>query len=174
MDALNIEIKAKCRNIGAIREILLAENARFVGLDHQIDTYYAVPNGRLKLRQGNIEKALIHYQRANIQGPKESQVKFYRLPKASELSDILQNALGVLTVVDKKREIYFIENVKFHLDQVKGLGEFVEIEAIDETGRYSSDDLQKQCVGYMNQFGIQQHDLISKSYSDMQLTTRQA
>ena len=167
MDALNVEIKAKCRNISHIREILSKENARFIGLDHQIDTYFSVPNGRLKLRQGNIENALIHYQRDNIQGPKESQVKFYRLSKADELNDILKHALSILTVVDKQREIYFISNVKFHLDQVKGLGDFVEIEAIDDSGIYSAQDLQQQCTGYMEKFNIQQQDLISTSYSDM-------
>jgi predicted adenylyl cyclase CyaB len=167
MDALNVEIKARCKNISHIREILLGEKAKFIGLDHQVDTYYSVPNGRLKLRQGKIENALIHYQRDNIQGPKQSQVKFYRLSKADELNDILQHALAILTVVDKKREIYFIGNVKFHLDQVKGLGNFVEIEAIDDSGVYTAQELQQQCTGYMEKFNIQQQDLISTSYSDM-------
>ncbi len=167
MDALNVEIKARCKNISRVRTILLEENARFVGLDHQIDTYFSVPNGRLKLRQGNIENALIHYRRDDIHGPKQSQVKFYKLSKADELCDLLQHALTVRTIVDKEREIYFVGNVKFHLDQVKGLGDFVEIEAIDESGIYSADDLLQQCTEYMGKFDIQDQDLISTSYSDM-------
>lgn len=60
---LNIEIKAKSNNQDAIREILKSKNADVKGIDHQIDTYFNVNFGRLKLREGNIENHLIHYQR---------------------------------------------------------------------------------------------------------------
>jgi len=165
--AQNVEIKAKCYNIGSIRKILQAENARFIGLDHQVDTYFKVPNGRLKLRRGDIENALIHYLRSNTQEPKVSQVKLFRTTRSEELKAILVDALEVLVVVDKKREIYFINNVKFHLDQVRGLGSFVEIEAIDEDGSSSPEMLREQCETYLEQFMIKQADLVSMSYSDL-------
>ena len=72
-------------------------------------------------------------------------------------------------VVDKIREIYFIDNVKFHLDSVKDLGEFVEIEAIDETGEIGKEKLHEQCSFYLNLFGIKQEELLSCSYSDLVL-----
>src|SRR3989338_11567539 len=131
MAHINIEIKAKSANQQAIREMLTSRNAVFKGTDHQIDTYFNVSNGRLKLREGKIEKFLIYYERENIAGPKQSNVTLYATAPRSSLKRILEKVLGVSVVVDKMREIFFIENVKFHLDRVQGLGTFVEIEAID-------------------------------------------
>jgi len=65
MTILNIEIKAKSNNQDKIRELLKSKHADFKGVDHQIDTYFKVNFGRLKLREGNIENNLIHYNREN-------------------------------------------------------------------------------------------------------------
>lgn len=72
-------------------------------------------------------------------------------------------------VVDKQREIYFIENVKFHLDKVESLGTFVAIEAIDEDGTIGISKLTEQCNYYLGMFNISNDDLISVSYSDLLL-----
>ncbi|KKQ88328.1 MAG: Adenylate cyclase [Berkelbacteria bacterium GW2011_GWA2_38_9] len=81
----------------------------------------------------------------------------------------MTKALGILVVVDKQREIYFIDNVKFHIDTVKNLGTFVEIEAIDKSGTIGKAELLKQCQYFLNLFNISQDDLISVSYSDLLL-----
>lgn len=164
-----IEIKAKANQIENVRKVLAEKAADFKGIDHQVDTYFKVPKGRLKLREGNIENTLIHYHRPNQAGPKKSEVSLYRAQTDSTLKAVLTMALGILTVVDKKREIYFIENVKFHIDEVKGLGNFVEIEAIDEQNKISEEDLLGQCEHYMKLFGIASTDLLERSYSDMVL-----
>ena len=130
MTHINIEIKSKCYNPKSIREILKLNNANFKGIDNQIDTYFNVNNGRLKLREGNIENSLIYYDRANKFGPKQSNVTLFRYYKGGTLKDVLVNSLGIFVVVKKQREIYFIDNVKFHIDKVDNLGNFVEIEAI--------------------------------------------
>jgi adenylate cyclase, class 2 len=75
----------------------------------------------------------------------------------------------VLARVDKTREIYFIENVKFHLDDVVNLGTFIEIEAIDLDGTIGNATLHEQCERYISLFGIRDSDLVSHSYSDMRL-----
>jgi len=85
------------------------------------------------------------------------------------LKEILTKALGILVVVDKKREIYFIDNVKFHIDIVENLGTFVEIEAIDNDGDIGKEKLLEQCQLYLDMFNIPQKDLISVSYSDLLL-----
>ena len=77
--------------------------------------------------------------------------------------------MGTKVVVDKKRKIFFIENVKFHLDEVNGLGPFVEIEAIDTKGDIGEEKLQEQCQYYMDLFGIKSTALIAVSYSDLLL-----
>ena len=167
MSHTNIEIKAHCANPKAIEALLLAHNALFIGLDHQIDTYFNTPKGRLKLREGSIENALIFYNRPNQAGPKQSDIILYKTQPNTSLKSLLTQAHGILTVVDKKRKIFFIDNVKFHLDNVEGLGSFVEIEAIDEKGNIGYEQLLKQCSFYMKLFNIQEADLLTNSYSDM-------
>ena len=164
---LNVEIKARCADHGKVRGILQSKSADFKGVDHQIDTYFKVHNGRLKLREGNIENHLIYYDRENKEGPKESKIILFKNDPGSTLKEILVHANGILAVVDKKREIYFIENVKFHIDIVKDLGSFVEIEAIDADGSIGKDRLYSQCQDYMKLFDISNKDLISVSYSDL-------
>ncbi len=167
MGILNVEIKARCSYPEKIREVLHQNNARFKGKDHQIDTYFKIEKGRLKLREGNIENSLIYYQRENQKGPKQSHIQLYRSQKDDGLKEVLLNALEILAVVDKQREIYFVDNIKFHIDQVKGLGSFVEIEAIDETGEIGWEKLNRQCDRFIHLFGIKPDDLQSESYSDM-------
>ena len=167
--ALNVEIKAKCKSIVIIKGILDANNADFKGVDHQIDTYFKVPNGRMKFREGNIENSLIHYDRPNQAGPKKSNYVLYHPHPDSSLKQLLTQANGILVVVDKLRSIYFIANVKFHVDEVKGLGHFMEIEAIDSDDSIGEEKLLEQCQFYLNLLGIQNDDLIENSYSDLLL-----
>ncbi len=166
---INIEIKARTNRQDEIRDILTSRKAEFRGLDHQIDTYFKVNSGRLKLREGTIENYLIHYEREDQEGPKQSNVILYKSVPHSSLKEVLMKALGVLVVVDKQREIYFIDNIKFHLDTVQDLGTFVEIEAIDQAGNIGREKLLEQCNFYRNLLGILPQNLISASYSDLLL-----
>src|SRR5215204_5736844 len=103
MPHLNVEIKAICRNPGFIRAWLLEHKAEFRGTDHQTDTYFNVLNGRLKLREGNIENNLIFYQRENQQGPKNSNFSLVKIIDADGLKEVLFKSLGVKIIVQKKR-----------------------------------------------------------------------
>ena len=169
MNHLNIEIKARCSDAKKIRKILTKHNADFRGVDHQIDTYFRVNSGRLKLMEGNIENHFIYYEREDKEGPKQSNVTLMPTVLYGEsLKEILVKSLGVLAVVDKRREIYFIGNVKFHLDDVCYLGKFVEIKAINYDRRpLCRDVLFNECSHYLKLFNISQEDLVSRSYSDM-------
>lgn len=167
MPHLNIEIKARCSDPSVVRERLQQDAARFVGTDHQVDTYFKSKNGRLKFREGNIEYALIYYERSDEVGPKQSNVTLFHPERGSPLKQMLAHSMGVDIVVDKEREIYFIDNVKFHIDNVAGLGSFVEIEAIDSDGEIGVEALRKQCEHYLSRFDIAEEDLLRTSYSDM-------
>ncbi len=169
MGHINIEIKARCSDQDKIRNILHSHHADFKGIDHQIDTYFKSNNGRLKLREGNIENFLVFYERENTEGPKQSNVILFKSAPGSTLKEALRQSLGIVTVVDKQREIYFIENVKFHLDTVKDLGTFVEIEAIDTDGSIGREKLLEQCNHYLKLFEIKNEDLLNNSYSDQLL-----
>lgn len=164
---INVEIKARCHNPENLFKKLLSLNADFIGEDHQIDTYFNVPNGRLKLREGNIENSLIYYKRENIKDAKTSKILLEKLQSKSNMHSILSSTNGVFVSVNKFRKILFIDNVKFHIDIVPGLGQFMEIEAIDNSGIRNESELREQCHYYMKILGIKETELESISYSDM-------
>lgn len=167
MAILNIEFKASAKNLPALEALLLQHNPVFIGKDHQVDTYFNVSTGRLKLREGNIGNALIHYEREDFAGAKSSRVLLYQHQPDKTLKEILIKTLGIKVIVDKSRKIYFINNVKFHFDTVQDLGTFVEVEAIDKDGNIGSEKLQTQCDQYAAFFNISKEDFASVSYSDM-------
>ena len=165
-------ILALYENPNRVKEVLAREGADYKGRDHQVDVYFNVPNGRLKLRKGNIENSLIGYQREDIAGSKQSNVHLFKTEPNTPLEAILTTTLGVKVVVDKQRDIYFIGNVKFHVDEVQGLGSFVEVEAIDLEGNIGREKLQQQCNQYKAMLGIRDEDLLAKSYSDLLLEVK--
>ncbi|MDX1532298.1 MAG: CYTH domain-containing protein, partial [Rhodothermales bacterium] len=136
-------------------------------VDHQTDTYFRVPHGRLKLREGTVERALIHYARPDAAGPRRSDVTLYPTgPDAGALKAALAAALGVRGVVKKVREIYWADNVKLHLDRVEGLGTFVEAEAIARDGD-TEEALRAQCERVLDALGVAPNDLVAGSYVDL-------
>ena len=169
MTILNFEFKARTNDLKKAEEKLLLLNPKFIGEDNQTDTYFKVTKGRLKLREGNIENSLIWYERENIKGAKQSEVLLYQHNPDKTLKDILIKLHGIKVVVDKRRRIYFIDNVKFHFDAITRLGTFIEVEAIDNNGVIGIEKLKDQCNRYAELFKIQSRDYISLSYSDMLL-----
>lgn len=167
MSIVNFEFKARAANIKQLEEKLFTLNPFFKGEDHQTDTYFNVAVGRLKLREGNIENALIWYDRQNIADAKQSDIILYQHQPDTSLKDILIKVHGIKVIVDKTRRIYFIDNVKFHFDLVKELGTFVEVEAIDSKGSIGIEKLKQQCDHYFNFFGLNKSDYENCSYSDL-------
>ncbi len=167
MKIKNFEFKAKIEEIEKYEKMLLELKPKFIGIDHQIDTYFNAQFGRLKLREGNIENALINYDRENVSGSKQSQIILYKDEPNSALKNILTRQLGVKVIVDKKRKIYFIENVKFHFDLVENIGTFLEVEAIDCKEEFTIEDLREQCDKYFKYFELTKSNIIDKSYSDL-------
>jgi len=176
MKRTNIEIKARCskEHQDEIRNYLNNNNAKYIGIDNQTDIYFQVKKGRLKLRKGNIENSLIYYEKDDERGSKKSKVIICKNNEPSpDLENIVRQIHDVLVEVNKKGEIYFIDNVKFHIDEVIGLGNFIEIEAISENNSLCEEKIKKQGDYYKRLFNIKDRDLISNSYSDMLLNKRQ-
>jgi predicted adenylyl cyclase CyaB len=170
MKLLNFEFKAHLLDAPHVRSTLKRLRARFLGTDRQVDTYFRVPSGRLKIREGRVENSLIFYRRTNSAHARRSAVEMMLLPRRNSVREILSRALGVLAVVDKRREIYFVGNVKIHLDRVRGLGTFVEVEAMTRSG-----DLRKvraQAAKFRKLFAISAADIVPLSYSDLILEKR--
>ena len=183
MPHLNIEIKARltkkneiievgqARSIDpdSIRKYLQDHDAKFIGTDKQTDTYFNVSNGRLKLREGIIENNLIYYNRSNQANPKSSHFQLIKLEHPKEIKEVLTQSCGIKIIVHKRREIFYIDNVKFHTDELEGLGSFVEIEAGNILADKTEAELLDQCNFYMKEFGIRAIDLVAESYSDLLL-----
>jgi predicted adenylyl cyclase CyaB len=170
MKCLNFEFKARLNNEQQVRAALKRLDARFVGTDHQIDTYFRVPSGRLKVREGRLENALIFYRRSNVRRARQATVEMMLLPRRNSLRAILARSLGTLAVVDKRREIYFVKNVKIHLDRVHRLGKFLEVEAISRTGDVKK--VRSQARQFQELFGVTAKDIVAESYSDLILAKR--
>jgi predicted adenylyl cyclase CyaB len=163
----NFEFKARAKDLKRLELKLLELNPVFVGEDHQTDTYFNVKRGRLKLREGNIENALIYYERPDTPSAKSSDILLFKHYPEASLKEILTRVNGIKVIVAKKRRIYFIENVKFHFDTIPELGTFVEVEALDENGQIPVEKLQDQCINYFSFFELEEKDFVSKSYSEL-------
>jgi len=163
----NIKLKAYCKNKVEIRKILITNGAKCIGTDQQTDTYFNSKSGKLKLIEGTIENKLIHCLREDKKNSKKNTLIFYQTTPNSSLKEILQKTIGTKSIVSKTREIFLIENVKFHIDTVNSLGDFIEIEATDNNTNIPSEKLQEQCNYYIKILEINAKDLISESYSDL-------
>ncbi|HGY56123.1 MAG TPA: CYTH domain-containing protein [Caldithrix abyssi] len=163
----NIEIKARCEDCKKIRKLLKQLPARLEGVDEQVDTFFHVAEGRLKMRESSLYGALlIPYLRTDAKGPKASEYTLIQTPEAQKTKNLLSRILGVRGVIEKRREIYIYKNVRIHLDQVKNIGGFIEFEAVvsphdNETASHSNIDY------LMTYLHIREKDLISGAYIDI-------
>lgn len=167
---MNAEFKARCEDLQAGINHVRTAGARWAGREHQIDTYYRVAQGRLKVRETGVRAELVWYFRGDTLRSKRSDVLILSLPKPAPIKETLSRALGVKVVVDKVRRIYLRDNVRVHFDQVNGLGSFVEIEALGRPKDFLR--LKRQAEEMAEILGLRSSDLIRGSYSDLLLENR--
>jgi len=134
-----VELKAGCAYPDEIVHGLLNLGAQPQSVDEQSDVYYRAPTGQLKLRPGEIEHTLIHYNGPDEQAPKESQLNMVAVGSERALDDVLDATVDRDVVVTQHRHILWRDNVKFHVDAIAALGSFLEIEAIYYDGGRSRD-----------------------------------
>lgn len=162
----NIEIKARLRDREGVERTARKLGA-CVGMDHQIDTYFRSPRGRLKLRESSPGGAqLVPYLRPDQSGPKRSDYLVVPVADPVLCKRLFSEILGVDIVVDKMRTIYLIENVRVHIDDVNGLGQFFELEAVYDDPQRERKERQKVRM-LLKKFGIADDDLIEGSYREM-------
>jgi len=166
----NIEIKAKYSDLEKGRKIAESLKAKYVGCDHQIDTYFKTPQGRFKLRESSISSPyLIPYCRENSQSAKSSSYILIPVADLPGTKKIFSSILGIDTVVEKKRHIYLKDNVRIHLDDVTGLGSFFELEAVCDENSAIEKEIQK-VNELLEIFQVKKEDLQSGSYKEMSTT----
>ncbi len=164
----NVEIKAAVSDLAAVRR--RAEEFADGGptVLEQEDTFFACPHGRLKLRRfaGSSQAELIYYERSSVSGPKESRYIVYPTSDAEGLRAVLSAALGVRGVVRKTRTLYLIGQTRVHLDEVEGLGQFVELEVVlhPEQGVGEGQAIARRL---MTELCILPEQLVERAYIDL-------
>jgi adenylate cyclase, class 2 len=157
-------IKAKCDNLEDVTSRLKALNATFQGIDEQHDTYFKTEPGNLKWRQGTIENLITHYERVKGTGVERTIVYRYDLNPSKEQIDQLYRDHEILGTVRKQRAIYWLENVKIHVDRLKDDRCFIELEAMDKHNAYSEEQLRSQCLSVKEKLNIHDVDLVGTGY----------
>ncbi len=161
-----VELKARYEDLGRARALL--SGAERLGTFRQVDTYFALGERRLKVRSvhGRREGQLVYYERPDTGGVKESRVLLADLPDANDVLEILRHAFPVQAEVRKTREIYRFQGVQVHLDDVVGLGRFLEFEKVLQ-GEAERDQARTHLEGLKAYFQIVDEDLMASSYSDL-------
>ncbi len=127
----NLEVKARCNDLQRALAQAQAFGAQWQGCQRQRDTYFCVSSGKLKLREVEGQDAeLIAYHRPSLQQARLSEYVLYHCADPLGLKTVLQAVLGIDIVVEKVRTLLLWQNVRIHLDDVKKLGTFIELEAV--------------------------------------------
>ncbi|HYZ80726.1 MAG TPA: cytidine deaminase [Solirubrobacteraceae bacterium] len=170
MPSVNVEIKARDLDPEATAARCRALGAADHGVLEQRDTYFAGWRGRLKLREEAGSGAeLIAYRRPD--GPEPEESAFIRAPAADPvaLREALDAALGTTVVVVKRRRLFLWENVRIHLDDVEGLGTFLELEALVGPGLNDRAQAQDKVARLRSELAIRDDALVAVGYADLLL-----
>jgi predicted adenylyl cyclase CyaB len=163
----NIEIKARVHDFESLRKSAAQMSDTPCQTIPQEDTFFNCPSGRLKLRQLDPHNGqLIYYQRQDVPGPKHSEYKIYHTDDPFGLKLILAEAFGIRGVVTKVRYLYLVGQTRIHLDDVQGLGKFMELEVVLTPGQTDAEG-QSVAENLMKALGIGDTDLIDSAYMDL-------
>ncbi len=164
-----VDLKVRVPDLRAVREKLEELGAQPVGTFHQVDTYFEIPKGRLKLRETEEKNAaqLVYYERQNIAGPRGIEVFILEMSKLSDFKTVLKRILKTKVTVDKMREIFRCQETQIHLDTVKDLGAFIEFERIVSSDASSVREGQKALEKLMKKLEVPPESLEKLSYGDL-------
>jgi predicted adenylyl cyclase CyaB len=164
-----VELKARVNDLDELRKKLSDFGSKFVGTFHQKDTYFEVPEGRLKLREveGTSDAELIFYERENIAGPKQDDAFLLRVQDADDFKRVLKRILKQSIIIEKEREIYIHKGTQIHLDTVRGLGKFIEFERQTSNEPETVRKDQQALEELRQQLEISPNNLETLSYSDL-------
>ena len=164
----NVEIKARVADLSAVEaqaRLIATEGPQDIAQD---DTFFRCGSGRLKLRELSATHGqLIYYAREDAAGPKVSDYWISETDVPAALRDTLSQALGVVGRVRKRRRLYLADQTRIHLDDVEGLGAFVELEVVLREGESPSEG-EKTARRIMQGLGIAEAQLIEGAYVDLQ------
>ncbi len=163
----NIEVKAKARDFPKQRLLAQQMSDTPPEIIFQVDTFYDIPKGRLKLRSLSPGKGeLIYYERANLAGPRPSNYYVAQTTTPESLAGVLAATLRIIGTVTKKRTLYMAGQTRIHMDEVEGLGCFIELEVVLERGQDEA-EAARIARELMERLEIANEDLIAQAYVDL-------
>ena len=165
----NVEIKARITDMAAltVRVKSLADQGPETIM--QEDTFFNSAQGRLKLRKfSDSQGELIYYERPDTDQPAECQYRITPTSEPNNVIDMLSRSYGIRGVVRKKRTLFMADQTRIHLDEVDGLGAFLELEVVLRPNQNSSDGVQI-AEKLMNRLGVGPADLVKAAYIDLLL-----
>lgn len=161
----NVEFKAELRDPQFARFICRNIGAKSIGTIHQKDTYFRIPDGRLKKRETDGEPAeYVFYHRINRLKPKLSHFTIFTESEA--IARFGERPLPVWVVVEKRRDLWMYRHVRLHLDEVARLGHFFEAEAL-VTPSHHIGRCQRRIAAIREKFAPVLGELIATSYCDL-------
>ena len=165
--ARNTEIKARCDDLALARQRACALTGKTAELILQDDTFFAGASGRLKLRVlGDGSGQLIHYHRADEAGPRTSDYVIAPCARPDAMREALARAYGVIGRVRKRRWLVMSGRTRIHLDQVEGLGGFIELEVVLAEGE-PDEGGTAEAQALIEALGIAPGDLVTGAYLDL-------
>lgn len=163
----NIEIKAWVNDFKSLQQRAEELSDTPCQIIPQEDTFFNCPHGRIKLRElGPRRGQLVYYLRQDDTGPKHSEYKIFETDEPAILKLIMAEAFGIHRVISKVRYLYMIGQTRIHLDEVEGLGKFIELEVVLQ---FDQTDAEGQFIAknLMHRLGIKDEDLIDTAYVDL-------
>jgi homotetrameric cytidine deaminase len=167
----NVELKARDPDPARTLERALSLGAEQIGEIRQRDTYFAAARGRLKLREQETDgpplfDELIEYSRPDSTDARTSTYRRVPVADAAPLRDALDAAYGTVATVTKRRRLLLWEGVRIHLDEVEGLGSFLELEAVaDQDSDLGAE--HEQVERLRGELGVEDANLVATSYADL-------
>jgi adenylate cyclase len=163
----NIEIKARVRDFEEIQRRAENLSATPVEVIPQEDTFFHTTKGRLKLRAlAQDQGQLIYYTRPDQEGPKRSNYHISLTSDPENLKRVLELAYGIRGVVRKTRYLYLVGQTRVHLDDVAGLGQFMELEVVMREGQMDAEG-QAIAESLMASLGVERNELLEGAYMDL-------
>jgi predicted adenylyl cyclase CyaB len=163
----NIEIKARIADRRSVEKRVARLADSGPEAIRQRDVFFHTRRGRLKLRIFDARHGeLIYYERADRRGPMLSSYIRVETKRPAEMQAALSKAFGVRGIVRKRRRLYLVGNTRIHLDDVEGLGQFLELEMV-LSGRQSPRAGRRVAERLMNRLGISKKSLLDGAYLDL-------
>ncbi|MEP7162330.1 MAG: class IV adenylate cyclase [Candidatus Moraniibacteriota bacterium] len=167
----NIEIKVRVPNRSQTIKLVEDLHPQKKGVLRQVDTYFKVPNGRLKLREEKARKDadLIYYFRPDRRSSRLSEYDILKIDKSDVkcTKTFLEKALAIRVIVRKERILYLYRHTRIHLDQVMGLGDFLELETV--ITHQTITEAKQEHIAVCKALALDRLEKISGSYSDLLL-----